>query len=242
MEHKVVEKVPEGKTEQAPPSVGTIGQGSTWLIGLGLIGLGVLFLLNQMANLSVLIWAIALMGIGVTFAGVFLTDRSRWWALIPGYIFALTGAFLLVEPLLPDDWDAIYWLVAVGLPFLVVFLTNRSRWWALIPAYVMGTVAGFLFIEPILSESLVPAYWLFAIALPFFIVFIINTRNWWALIPGGILAAIALGFTLTVAEFFLPIILIGGGILLLVMPMIARRRQAVEPQPLSGPDADRPMT
>jgi hypothetical protein len=155
-----------------------------WIVGVGLILLGAMYLVGQLIGMDDLAWAVSLLGAGATFALVFLTNRAHWWALIPAYIFAVTGAFILVEPLLWGDADGAYWASAVGLPFLVTYLTNTKRWWALIPAYILLTTAVFLLIEPILWGDLDAAYWLFATAAPFFVVFAGNPkRRWWALIP-----------------------------------------------------------
>jgi hypothetical protein len=156
----------------------------SWIVGLGLILLGAMYLVGQFIGLDDLVWAVALLGVGATFALVFLAERARWWALIPAYIFAVTGTFILVEPFLRGDADAFYWLMAVGAPFLVTYLTNTRRWWALIPSYILITSAVFVLIEPILWGDLDAAYWLFATAAPFLVVFAGNVqKRWWALIP-----------------------------------------------------------
>jgi hypothetical protein len=156
----------------------------TWIVGVGLILLGALYLFGQLIGMDDLVWAISLMGVGATFTLVFLTERTRWWALIPAYIFSVVGAFILVEPLLWGDADAVYWLMAVGLPFLTVYLTNTRRWWALIPAYIMIATAVFLMVEPILWGDMDAAYWLFATGAPFLVVYAGDMqKRRWALIP-----------------------------------------------------------
>lgn len=274
---------------------------SNWIIGLALVVLGGIFLLAQTINSDDLIWSVALLGAGLTFGVVFLTGpRERWWALIPGYILAMTGAFLLVEPMLPGNWDGIYWVAGVGLPFLVVYVVNPRNWWALIPAGVMGGVAGFMVLEPILPGDLDAVYWMAFLGIPFFIVFATNPRQrwwalipayvfasvgafllleplfrgpndlevtywtwavaapflfvfltkpgerWWALIPGGIFGAIGLGFLIAEAEIIIPVVLIGGGLILLGRTLFKRERAVVyvepsEERPLTGPEADRPQ-
>lgn len=160
-----------------------------WIVGLGLILLGAMYLVGQFIGMDDLVWAVSLLGVGATFALVFLAERARWWALIPAYVFAVTGAFILVEPLLWGDADAVYWLIAVGAPFLVTYLTNTRRWWALIPAYIMFTSAAFVLFEPLMWGDLDAAYWLFATAAPFLVVFAGDvTKRWWALIPAYIFA------------------------------------------------------
>jgi len=180
MEEKVIDKAPE----HAPKRAMQASTAATWIVGVALIAAGALFLLNQFVILPNLIWSAALVGVGVLFAVVFLTDSSRWWALIPAYIFAATGLFLFVEPILRGSWDAIYWLVAVALPFITIYLLDRRRWWALIPTYVLVVTAAFLFVEPLLPGDLAAVYWMAAVGTPFLVVWATDPRKrWWALIP-----------------------------------------------------------
>ena len=98
----------------------------TWLAGLVMIVLGVLFLVGQTLYSGDLFASILLMGFGATFFAVYLTNRKHWWALIPTYILMVTGTFIAIEPMLWGEGDAIYWLVAVGLPFLYLFAITHS--------------------------------------------------------------------------------------------------------------------
>ncbi len=220
--------------------------GLTWLAGLVMVVLGVLFLFGQIWYSGDLFASILLMGFGATFFAVYLTNRKHWWALIPTYILMVTGAFIAIEPVLWGEGDAIYWLAAVGLPFLYLFVTDPAkRWWALIPTYVFASTGAFLIVEPILWGDLDGAYWLFAIALPFFAVYVTGPRNrWWALIPGGILASIGVGLFVSSIALVLPVAFIIAGIVLLTRQ--ARQRRAADapsmepPAPRYGPEADRP--
>ncbi len=175
-------RMPEGREGQP---AGREPASLNWLVGLALVVLGVLFLIGQFFQMADMFWSLALVGVGMTFLAVYLTDRARWWALIPAYIFSVTGAFILIQPLLWGEGDAIYWLAAVGLPFLVTFLVSpRRNWWALIPAYLFGSVAAFLMVERLLPGDWDAIYWLAVVGAPFLITAITNlSKRWWALIP-----------------------------------------------------------
>ncbi len=165
----------------------------TWIIGVALILIGGAFMIAQFMNVGDTVWSIALIGSGLTFFAIYLLDRSRWWALIPGYILAVTGVFLPLDHLLHGNGDAIYWLAAVGLPFLVAFLVNRKNWWALIPAGIMLATAVFLSVERMLNGNMEAVYWTGLIGAIFFVVFLTDVRRrWWALIPFYVMATTSL--------------------------------------------------
>lgn len=164
----------------------------TWLAGLVMIVLGVLFLVGQTLYSGDLFASILLMGFGATFFAVYLTNRKHWWALIPTYILMVTGTFIAIEPMLWGEGDAIYWLVAVGLPFLYLFVTDPSkRWWALIPTYIMASTAVYLLIAGILpGGNWDGVYWLSTVGVPFLVLFATDpAKRWWALIPAYVFAS-----------------------------------------------------
>ncbi len=162
----------------------TIRGNLTWIAGVVLILLGVVFLVGQLYELKDWIWSGVLIVAGLAFASIFVINRTQWWALIPAYVLVLVGLFIPLADEIPDLWIPAYWMGAVGLPFLVVYLTRpRERWWALIPAYVMLVVGAFVPFTAVLPGVWIPAYWMGAIALPFLVVFVVNRKAWWALIP-----------------------------------------------------------
>ncbi|NDJ55174.1 MAG: hypothetical protein GYB68_19050 [Chloroflexi bacterium] len=182
---------------------------ATFLIGAGLIVLGILFLLNQ-----------------------------------------IFGGFLNTFV-----WMAILGAGSAG--FLAVYGRSESNWWALIPAYVLAAIVGLLALDMIFPTLTAP-YVQFAIALPFFYVYLRNRSNWWALIPGGIMALIGIGLLIDSLAWLFPIALIGVGVFLLARQFTGTKSETpaaaqasanghngyepikVEPQPISGPEADKP--
>lgn len=185
------------------------------IVGGGLlILLGVMSLVEVYTDLGAWVWVGVLTVAGLGVFGLYFSDRSEAWLLIPGYALlavALLIALVTVD-ILMDEAIAFYVLSAIALPFLVVFFRDRAQWWALIPAYVLFVVGLMVALIGwgILDDLLVPAYVMFAIAIPFFVVFARDTRNWWALIPGGVLAVIALSFLIAeaAAQYIAPVLLI----------------------------------
>jgi hypothetical protein len=226
------------KTSGEPVKRPTAGN---WMLGLALIAVGALFLVGQYVDLGDLIWSLSMGVVSAAFLFVFLLNRTRWWALIPAYIFGLVAVFLLIEPGLSGDWDGVFWVFAVALPFLIVFITNpRERWWALIPTYVLSVSGVFILLEDAIGTGdNAGTFWMFAIAAPFVFVFLTNPRErWWALIPGGIMLAIGIGLWVQTVELLVAIVLIGIGILLLARQFLGGPRKP--PAPTTGPEADRP--
>ncbi|NLX36642.1 MAG: hypothetical protein GXY68_08155 [Chloroflexi bacterium] len=127
-----------------------------WAIipGCTLLGLGALLTMSSLSNrLTGLIGGpVFLLAIALSFLIVFLSEPTRWWAIIPAGATAAAGATALVEALrLPFEGGAVmmFGLAATfGLLALVETPQGRMRW-PLIPAGVLAAV-GLL----ILSQSL----------------------------------------------------------------------------------------
>lgn len=197
-----------------------------------LIVIGVVALLDTFIDLGPWIWVAILTIGGLLVLGVYATDRSEKWLLIPCYIlFAVAGLIIVVTlDVLVDAFIATYVLYAIAIPFLVGFLLNRENWGLLIPAYVLfavGTMVPLIELN-VLYDILVAAYVMFAIAIPFFVVYIRNNENWWALIPGGILAVIGLAFL--IAEAAVELIFAIGLILAGLLIVIRQFRKSEEPE------------
>jgi hypothetical protein len=213
-----------------------------------LIILGGVLLVETLVGLSAWVWvaALGLSGLGVL--GIYLTDTTQRWMLIPAYVLlAITGLVALIQVnFLQDEFIATYVLTIIAIPFLVVYLRDRQQWWALIPAYVLvaiGVMVG-LIGERVLDDLLIPAYVMLAIALPFFVVYVLNTKQWWALIPGGITGLMGVSFLLAEGTFkyVIPaiIILIGGWIL--VRQFIKQEAPTLETPATTTIDADEPTS
>lgn len=86
--------------------------------------------------------ALFLFMIAISFLVVYLSNRTRLWALIVAYATAVLG----IGPLMAiGGRDAAYYgpifLFAVALPFFVVYFRSVENWWAIIPAGVLTTLA-----------------------------------------------------------------------------------------------------
>src|SRR5512137_2854996 len=120
------------------------------LIGAALILGGVLMLLDKLNILqgaTDLFWAGLLAIAAAIFLYTFFSDRSKWWAAIPG--FTLAG--MSVSSLLLDriGWGGFAFLGGLGLGFWAVYFSSRERWWAIIPGGVLVTLA----FTSVLSEN-----------------------------------------------------------------------------------------
>lgn len=88
------------------------------------------------------IGALFLFMIAISFLLVYLTNRTRTWALIVAYVTAVLG----IAPLMATGGrDAAYYgpifLFAVALPFFIVYFRSAQNWWAIIPAGALTTVS-----------------------------------------------------------------------------------------------------
>jgi hypothetical protein len=117
--------------------------------GFVLLGISVIIILSSLAPNFVGAWggSIVLGSIGVAFAGVYLTDRNNWWAVIPGGVM-VTLAFVagLGEIVSGLEVGGIFFL-GLGLTFALVALAPSPQGemrWAWIPAGVL-LIMGVLF-------------------------------------------------------------------------------------------------
>jgi hypothetical protein len=204
---------------------------------------GVMMLAEVYIDLGPWVWFAVLAVAGLGVFGLYFSDRSEAWLLIPGYVlWAIAGLIALVTlNILQDEAVAFYVLAAIALPFLAVYLRNREHWWALIPAYVLLAVGLMIVLigAGILSDLLVPGYVMFAVAIPFFVVFARNPKQWWALIPGGVMAIIGISFFIAeaAAQLIGPAVLIILGIWILARQFT---RKEMETPELSEEEGDEP--
>lgn len=87
---------------------------------------------------------------GAGFWLLLLTDRSRWWAIIPGGILISIGAFVGLTTVMPDLQAVGMLLFGFAATFALVAAvpTDRGRmWWALVPAAILALIASLFAIQ-----------------------------------------------------------------------------------------------
>ena len=189
------------------------------LIGAALILGGILMLLDKMGVLQGAIdffWAGLLAIAGGIFLFWFFSDRSKWWAAIPGFTLAgMAASALLLDRI---GWGGLAFLGGIGVGFWAVFLRQRAHWWAIIPGGVLLTL-GF---TSALTEAfdIVETGGVFFVGLGLtFLLVALLAKMKWAFIPAAVL--LLLGFFLGtpfvgVLEYaWIGILLIAGIILVI---------------------------
>jgi drug/metabolite transporter (DMT)-like permease len=119
----------------------------TWwaLIPAGvLIGIAAVTAWNRLTNAPGE-WgaALLLISMGAGFFAVLLTDRTRWWAVIPGGVLATIGVFVGLTTVLPDLPAVGLMLFGFALTFVLLAATPTGRGrmrWPLIPAALLAVV------------------------------------------------------------------------------------------------------
>ncbi len=165
------------------------------LIGAALVLGGILMLLDQTGLLkgaTNFFWA-GILAIGAAiFLFWFFSDRTRWWAAIPGFTLAgLAASTLLLDRL---GWGGLAFLGGIGLGFWAIYLTGRERWWAIIPGGVLLTLG----ITAVMSDAfgVVDSGGVFFVGLGItFILVALLAKMRWAYIPAAVL--LLLGFFLS---------------------------------------------
>lgn len=188
----------------------------TYAAGTVLIGAGILMLLANMGilgGIGGIAGLLILGGMGAWLIHEYFNRRRQEWLLIAGFILLGAGAATVTGGL-AGAW--FLGLAATG--FLYVWRENARHWWALIPAGVMYTLTAV-----VLSDVYRPMQWLdggvvfFAgIAATFLSLYLLPRHNQtWALIPAAGSAALALVVLGATGSWFVPVLLIGVGLLLI---------------------------
>jgi hypothetical protein len=166
--------------------------------------------------------AMFLLLIALVFLFVYLSNRSRTWALLVAYIFGV----LSIAPMLAAFGDmAAYFgtvfFVAIAIPFFILYFRSENYWWAIIPAGVMTVLAvlATLGIAGLLNDATsggyANAFLMAGLAATFAVVWLRNHKPW-AKIVAVILAAVAVAsvFFVSYYEIFWPVAIILAGIYL----------------------------
>jgi len=120
-----------------------------WALIPGLVILGIaiaVFLAEQDLVEGYVVATIILVGVGLPFLLIYLSDRQHWWALIPAMTMTGIAAGVFLEGLGAIGGPAVGGLAVAGvsLGFVSIYLIDREQWWALIPGGLMGVLAFFL--------------------------------------------------------------------------------------------------
>ena len=161
--------------------------------------------------------------IGLSFLFVYLSNRTRTWALIVAYILGVLG----VAPLMASGGETAayygsFFLFAVALPFFILYFRSALNWWAIIPAgalTVVAVIAGLAIAGYIRNQSqggYVNAFMMAGLAATFAVVWLRHAKPW-AKIVTVVLAALAVisVFFVSYYQIFWPLAIILGGIYLL---------------------------
>ncbi|HEX5808374.1 MAG TPA: hypothetical protein VFY25_06880 [Anaerolineales bacterium] len=171
--------------------------------------------------------ALFLFMIAGIFLTVYLSNRTRTWALLVAYITGVLG----IAPLMSTGGrDAAYFgaifLFAIGLPFFVVYFRSAQNWWAIIPAGTMTVLAIItaLAIAGLINEDgrggfisagLVNALLMGGLAATFAVVWLRHEKPW-AKVVAIVLAAVGVAsiFFASYSQLFWPVAIILVGVYL----------------------------
>jgi hypothetical protein len=166
--------------------------------------------------------ALFLFMIALSFLLVYLSNRTRTWALIVAYATGVLG----VAPLMSmGGRDAAYYgpifLFAVALPFFFLYFRSAQNWWAIIPAGALTTISliAALAIAGLIRNANEGGYanalLMGGLAVTFAIVWLRHAKAW-AKIVSIVLAFVAVAsvFFASYSQIFWPVAIILAGIYL----------------------------
>lgn len=163
-------------------------------LGAVLVLAGIIFLLQQIFNISIggLFIALLFAAGGAAFFYVFFKNREKWWALIPG--FTLLGLAALIAsgelfPAVSNRFGGSIFLGAIALSFVTIYLIRPIHWWPIIPAGVLTTLA---IVAGIRGNGMAQgALFFLGVGATFALIALLpaGKKEKWAWIPAGILLA-----------------------------------------------------
>jgi hypothetical protein len=202
--------------------------------GVLLILGGLLFLLENLniIALSGLFWAFIFVLAGLAFLSTFYSDRSAWWAIIPGVVLLGLGVLISLDVLAPGLSGSLggpIFLGTISLAFWFVYLANRGNWWAVIPAGVMATLAIVSGLGEVAPGMELGGLFFLGLGLTFALLGVLpnpgaNLR--WAFIPAGVLIIFGVLITAAAANlinYAWPALMILAGLYLLLRTYRFRR-------------------
>ena len=192
-----------------------------------MIGAGILFLLQNLGLLegaSAIFWALAFAVGGGVFLYVYLSDRTQWWAVIPGLSLLGIGEIIAVSHFLPQYEDILgapVLMVFISISFWIIYLTNREHWWAIIPGGVLLSIGIFIAFESLFPGVEMVGVFFLGLGLTFVVLAYLPAQKGdmrWALIPAGVLllmGVIFLGTAFSALEIIGPAVLVLAGLYLI---------------------------
>jgi hypothetical protein len=193
-------------------------------LGLVLVVLGVLAFLQSFGFIVVkgdpwaLIFAVIFAALGLVFLYALVSDRSNWWAAIPGMTLLGLGALigLALIPGFPDLILPVVFMGSIAASFWIVYLMNRQFWWAIIPAGTLTSVAVLIAVSE--NGELGASLLFLGMAATFGLLALIKVdgkRMSWPWIPAVALAVlggiVALGSGGVPAIFWAVLLILAGG-------------------------------
>jgi len=187
-------------------------------VGLALILGAVLMFLDRadiLKGASDFFWAGVLAIGAVIFLVWFFSDRSKWWAAIPGFTLAgMSASSLLLNRL---GWGGFAFLGGLGIGFFAIYASRREMWWAIIPGGVLLTLG----VNSALTEaySIVDTGGVFfaGLGITFLLVALLARMNW-AYIPAAALLVIGFfigtPFTGVLSYVWIGVLILGGAALI----------------------------
>ena len=174
----------------------------TWGVLLALAGVGLLlFNLDALVRFEPYIQyaGAALLGLlALGFIGSYLSARSHWWRLIPGWTLLALAVMVYLTTVreLDQRVTAAALFVGQAIAFAHVYLLDRvERWWAIIPGGFMLMLGGTIALSSLTEEPAILGTALFiGLGAVFFLLYLLGQRRqlWWALIPGSVLVLFGL--------------------------------------------------
>ena len=211
-----------------------------FVFGILLIGAGILFLLQSLGFLEgagSIFWALAFAVAGGVFLYVYLTDRTHWWAVIPGLTLLGIGEIIAVSHFFPQYEDILgapVFMCFISLSFWIIYLTNQEHWWAVIPGGVLLSIGIFIALESIFPDVEMVGVFFLGLGLTFVVLAYLPAQKGdmrWALIPAGVLllmGVIFLGSAFAALEIIIPAVMVLAGLYLIYR--IARPKAEIQAQ------------
>lgn len=216
---------------------------------------GLLYVFHRQAD--AFIGSYLLVAFSIPFVYFYTRSRKAWLLVPPAILLAILGGITLDAIIYSGPFgllrrydDALmagYLCSVFAVPFVFAYVKTRQTW-ALFFLAMLAAIAGGVIIDNLIyagplgllrrsGDDLVGAYVTAVLALPMIALYRRNKRRWFALVVGGLMLSISAGLVLASAAAFIPVLMIGVGVFLLI------RRQRMEKTgdlPLTGPQADHP--